>query len=399
MLAPATAPPKLATLVAMASISAMSINLFLPSLSRMAVHFGADYAVMQLAVSGYLGVTGLLQLIVGPLSDRYGRRPVTLVAVAIFVLATLGCLAARDATTFLVFRMLQGAVVTAMALSRAIVRDLVPPAEAASMIGYVTMAMALVPMVGPTIGGVLDEAFGWQAAFVLLAVAGTFVFILCWVDLGETNRARSTSLTAQFRAYPELFRSRRFWGYALSAAFASGAFFSFLGGAPYVAETAFGLSPVVLGLYIGCVPLGFALGNFLSGRYARRFGLTAMMTTGTLIACTGLSLMALLFLAGFEHPAVLFGLTASVGVSNGLTLPSATAGSLSVRPHLAGSAAGLSGALMVGGGALLAAITGALLTPESGAWPLILTMLGSSVAAFLAVLYVRRIDAREGPLA
>lgn len=136
MLRPTTTPPHITTLVLLAGIGALSMNIFLPSLAAMAEYFETDYALVQLSISAYLGVIGVLQLIIGPLSDRYGRRPVMLWALAIFTLSTLGCLFAESIEVFLFFRALQAAVAAGIVLSRAIVRDMVPANEAASMIGY-----------------------------------------------------------------------------------------------------------------------------------------------------------------------------------------------------------------------------------------------------------------------
>ena len=383
-------PPKLLTLVLLAGVGALNMNIFLPSLPSMAVYFQADYALVQLAVSAYLAVTAALQLVIGPLSDRYGRRPVMLGCLAIFLVATVACILAEDIVTFLIFRMVQAVVAAGLVLSRAIVRDMVPAAKAASMIGYVTMGMAMVPMVGPALGGVLDEAFGWQASFIFTLVFGIAVTVLVWFDMGETNPAPSASFGAQFRSYPELARSRRFWGYALVAAFASGAFFAFLGGAPFVASEILGMAPSELGVYFGGIALGYVIGNFLSGRYSEAVGLNGMMIVGALIAVGGLLIGALLFAAGVQTPLSLFGPILFVGLGNGVLLPSANAGMVSVRPHLAGSASGLGGALMIGGGAALSAITGALLGHGLGAWPLLGMMLASSLASLLMAYYVVR---------
>ena len=123
-----------------------------------------------LAISAYLGLTAVLQLVIGPLSDRFGRRPVMLGCFAIFLAATVGCILAPSIEVFLGFRLLQATIASGIVLSRAIVRDMVPPDQAASLIGYVTMGMSLMPMVGPMIGGFLDESFGWQSVFVFTLV-------------------------------------------------------------------------------------------------------------------------------------------------------------------------------------------------------------------------------------
>jgi Bcr/CflA subfamily drug resistance transporter len=352
---------------------------------------------VSLSIAGYLGITAVLQLIIGPLSDRFGRRPVLLAGLVIFILASLVCALATNIWIFLAFRILQGAIISGSALSRAVIRDMVSPQEAASLMGYVAMAMAIAPMLGPTFGGALDELFGWRANFFTFFALGIAIFALCWVDLGETNKSPSETFNKQFQAYPELYRSRRFWGYALCMAFSTGAFYSFLAGAPLVVDTLFDMSPAMLGFYMGTITAGFALGSYLSGRLARRYSLTTMMISGRIVACVGLMAGLMLFLAGLVHVASLFGATVFVGLGNGLTMPSSNAGALSVRPHLVGSASGLSGALTVAGGAVLTSITGAILTEENGVYALFGMMLFSSSVALIAALYVLMLNQREDP--
>lgn len=385
-------PPTLLTLVILAGVPALSMNMFLPSMPSMALYFSVDYAVIQLAISGYLAMTGLLQLVIGPLSDRYGRRAVLLASVSIFLVATLGCLLAPNAETFLFFRFLQAVIASGIALSRAIVRDVVDMRHAASMIGYVTTGMALMPMLGPVVGGLLEAWFSWQASFIVMLVFGVLILGLVIIDLGETNMTRTASFGAQFRQYPELLRSRRFWGYAMVTACASGAFFAFLGGAPYVGSQVLGVPPAQLGIYFGIIAFGYMGGNFVTGKFAAQLGPGPMMVGGALTSLFGMTLVACLFLAGIQTPASLFGGIFFVGFGNGLTLPSANAGQLSVKPELAGTASGLGGAIMIGGGAALSAITGALLGPETGAWPLILMMLGSLCCGLLATFYTLKIE-------
>lgn len=385
-----TTPPHIVTVVLIAGIAALSLNVILPSLPSIADDFDADYGLVASAVSGYLALTGILQLGLGPLSDRYGRRPVLLVSGVLFIVATLGCMLAPTIGVFLFFRMAQAAVASGLVLSRAIVRDMVPAHEAASLIGYVTMGMSLVPMIAPMVGGVLDETFGWRAVFLFSLIAGVAVFALVWADLGETNSRPSTSLSAQFKQYPALLRSRPFWGYALVAAFGSGVFFAFLGGGPWVARVVLDMSPADLGLHFGFPAFGYLIGNFLSGRYAGRVGLVGMMLAGCLATTLGVVIAAALFLFGVAGPFTFFAAMALTGVGNGLVLPSANAGVVSVRPDLAGSASGLAGALMIGGGAALSVAAGALVTTDLSAMGLVWVMLASSLLALFATLDVRR---------
>ena len=290
--------------------------------------------------------------------------------------------------------MLQGAIICGWVVSNAAIRDMVPPRQAASLLGYLAMAWAVAPMLGPMVGGALDELFGWRANFWALFALGLGLLGLCWANLGETNRTPSPTIAKQFRAYPALFRSRRFWGYALCMAFSTGAFYAFLGGAPLVAVTLLGLSPAALGFYMGTITAGFVLGSFLAGRYGKRYPLTTVMIAGRVVACAGLVAGLGFVTAGLVNTVTLFGATMCVGLGNGLTMPSSSAGAMSVRPDLAGSASGLAGAMTVGGGALLSSATGAVVT-EGGAYGLLGMMLFSSLMALAAALYVRWIDRRE----
>ena len=381
-------PPHILTLVLVAGVPALSLNIFLPSLPSMARHFGVEYHLIQLSVSLYLAMTAVVQLMIGPLADRYGRRSVLLLVTAIFVVASVGTILAPGYVSFMICRMAQAAIAVGFVLSRAIVRDMVAEDQAASMIGYVTMGMSVVPMAGPVIGGALDEIFGWQATFALLALSGIGLFALIWADLGETGGRRQTSFLDQAREYPDLFRSQRFWGYCLSAAFASGAFFSYLGGAPFVGSEIFGLSPAALGIYFGAPAVGYMAGNFLSGLFSVRVGLNRMMLAGALVTLAGMTVLALVTLAGFVTPLIFFGFTGLIGFGNGILLPSANAGMLSVRPALAASAAGIGGALLIGLGAALSAMAGAVLTPTSGPMPLILLMLVTSALSLACAIWV-----------
>lgn len=382
----------------MAGIAAMNMSAFLPSLPAMTAYFDTQYEVMQLSVSLYLAMTAVLQLVIGPVSDRYGRRSLTLACLAIFVVATLGCIAAPNIETFLVFRMMQGVVAVGLVLSRAIVRDMVPQNEAASMIGYVTMGMALVPMVAPMIGGALDQAFGWHATFWFLVAGGLGVLALCWADQGETAAGNGKTFADQMRDYPELLRSRRFWGYVFAAACASGSFFAFLGGAPWVASNVYGLSSFEAGIGFGAPAVGYAIGNGLSGRFSVRLGVNWMVRAGSILSAAGLVVATLLALVGADNAWLFFGFCTFVGLGNGMVIPNASAGMLSVRPHLAGTASGLGSSIMIGGGAALSVLAGMVLKLGHGSLPLLALMTVSVLFGLASILYVMRRERQTQPV-
>lgn len=395
MLSPATTQPSLGTLILITGVSALSLNMFLPSLVAIAEDFETSYAVVSLSIAGYLAVTAIVQIVIGPLSDRFGRRPALLVALVIFALASLGCLLADSIWVFLVFRLMQGAVIAGSALSPAIVRDMLPAQQAASVLGSISMAMAVAPMLGPMLGGVLDELFGWRSSFLAFAVIGCALFALTWKDLGETNKTPSETFGRQMRAYPALLKSQRFWGFALCMAFSTSAFYAFLAGAPLVALVLFDMSPGTLGFYLGSITVGFFFGSLVAARLAERYSLVAMMLAGRFVACIGLLIGIALLATGTVHEFTVFGATIFVGIGNGITMPSSRAGAMSVRLDLAGSAAGLSGALIVGGGAVVTWLSGAVVTENTAAWGLFGMMFATSFLGLLCAVWITLLDAKH----
>lgn len=386
-------PPRLLTLILLTGLSVLSLNMFLPSLSRIADGFEVDYTVASLAIGGYLAVSAVLQLIMGPLSDLVGRRPVILGGLVVFTIASVGCALAGDIWVFLGFRILQGAVVSGMVLSRAIIRDIAPPQEAAKLMGQVGVAMALAPLLGPVLGGVLDEAFGWRSNFVAFVIMGGVMLWISWRDLGETNANPSATFSAQFKTYPELFRSAIFWAYTVCLVFSVGGFYAFLGGAPVVGEAEFGLTPALLGVGMGSISGGFMLGNYLTGLWSGRVPMINLIILGRWVALVGSLVAFAIIWAGVSHPFVMFGGAIFVGLGNGLTLPGANAGVMSVDPRLAGSASGLSGALTIAMGAILTSLVAAMVVGPLGIFALMGAMILTSVSGLIAAYVIRWLEA------
>ena len=368
----------------------MAMNIFLPVLPAMADDFGASIATANLAVTVFLAATAIAQLFIGPMSDKFGRRPVLLSTTAIFAAATMLCIYAPTIEWLIVGRILQATCAASIALSRAIVRDLYDRSKAASMIGYVTMAMAVIPMLSPTLGGYVGEVFGWRAAFVVLLVVSLAMLLVIWFDLGETHQPAPANGRTQTQEYLSLLREPAIWGYVATSTFASGAYFAFLGGAPFVAAQVLDLSPTAIGAYFIFVAGGYMFGNFLAGRYSERIGIEPMMLHGGLVAASGVALSLALMTFLDPEPWYLFGPMALVGVGNGMTLPNANAGVVSVRPDLAGSASGLAGFMQIGGGALLATLAGLTISEANEGMPLYVIMFLSSVAGAFAAWMMRR---------
>lgn len=383
-------PPGLLTLILLSGISALGLNIFQPSLPGMALYFDVDYHLMALSVPAYLAVSAVVQILCGPISDKLGRRPVLFWSLLIFLVFTLGCIFAPNAGIFLMCRMGQAVGTTCMVLSRAAVRDMYDGPKAASMLGYVTMGMTLVPMLGPALGGILDQAYGWQANFWLLFACAAVTLWLFWIDFGETAHASGKTLVEQFREYPELLRSPRFWGYSLAAGWSAGSFFAYLGGAPFVGTHIYGLDSGELGLFFSAPAVGYFLGNYLSGRFSEQVGINPMVMCGTCINLFGVVLSLSISLVGLDTVWSFFGLMCFVGLGNGLAIPNGTTGAIGVRPHLAGTASGLSSAIMIGSGAALSALAASLLSEGSTATPLLVIMAASGLGGLVAITVVVR---------
>ncbi|WP_420564184.1 Bcr/CflA family efflux MFS transporter [Thalassobaculum sp.] len=391
----ASTPPHLVTLILLAATSTMTLNLIVPSLTNIAADLQADYAVISLALGGYLATTALVEFSVGPLSDRIGRRPVLLVALTVFTLASLAGAVAQSVETFLAARMLQAGVISGYVLSLAIVRDTHDGSEVARLLGKIAMAMAIAPMLGPMVGSLLDAALGWRAIFVLYGAIGAALLCLVWMDLGETLPGDDGSRDAALPGPGALIRQPLFWCYALCTTFSTGAFYIFLAGAPPIAARVFEIPTAGLGIFVGSITAGFMTGSFLGGRLSCRWATTRVMLVGRLVACVGLLAGMAVLSSGVVLPLLYFGSTIFVGIGNGLTMPSSNAGAMSVLPRLAGTAAGFTGGMTLAVGAVLTTGTGALIADRPEPMLLLALMFAASFAGLLAALGAIRLERRR----
>jgi Bcr/CflA subfamily drug resistance transporter len=378
----------------LSALAVLPVNIILPSLPNIAATFQADFAVVNLSVAGYAVVTALTQLIAGAMSDRYGRRPMVLMAVSIFIVASVGCAFATNIGIFLLFRAMQASISACFSVALVVIKETSGERKAASKFGYLAMGWAIAPMLGPMFGGLLDELFGWRAIFAVLAILGAPVLVLSMRELKETAAHSSRSNGNHLASYGQLLSSARFWGYALCMAFSMGTLYVFLGEAPLVVDKSLGGSSAQLGLYMGMVPAGFILGSFLAGRYASVNSLSATLVFGRLLTCMGLLVGLILSMLGTINVLAFFGPCMFIGIGNGLTMPAANTGVLSVRADLAGTAAGLAAAMAIAGGALVASIAGLLFAEPRTIHELLGVMLISASLALLAALYAALVDWR-----
>ena len=394
--APVRRPPVLA-LVAVSAMSPFAINSVVPSMPAIEHAFSTDYGRVQLILSLFLAAVAVSQIIIGPLSDRFGRRPVLLVGFAIFVAACAASPFAHSIEALIAMRVVQGASgCVGIVLGRAIVRDLFERRQAASMLGYVTMGLAVAPMLAPSIGGQLQEYFDWTAIFWFMAALGLGCLVVTWTHVPETNHHRTPKLSfgTMFSDFGRLLRSSEFLLFTANSSLATGVFFAFLGGAPYVSERMLHLSPGIYGLWFAVAPIGYATGNFITGRYTERFGVAKMILAGSALAFIAAILPGIFFALGFANATALFLPMMLIGFSNGLSLPSAISGAISVHPEIAGAASGLSGAAQIGMGAVLSAIVGAAFGAGASSTTMFVLM---GVAALLALAVAVAIFATNRP--
>ena len=268
-------------------------------------------------------------------------------------------------------------------MASAIVRDLFDGRTAAAKLATISSAMAIAPMLAPMLGGMLDAAFGWRSVFVLYVVMGIALLLVVSRDLTETRQVTDTDPTPPLSA---LLAQKLFWAYAFCMAFGVGTFFIFLTGAPFVASSKFGLNSAEIGIGLGSITGGFMAGAAISARFVERVGQARLIIAGRVLALSGLGLGAVAFTMSELAGWMLFATTLWVGVGNGLTLPNANAGALSVVPRLAGTAAGGVGALALVLGAALTALTTAILAGSPSTSALFGLMIGSMSVSTIAAI-------------
>jgi DHA1 family bicyclomycin/chloramphenicol resistance-like MFS transporter len=334
------------------------------------------------------------QLVFGPLSDRFGRRPVVLAGLALATVASTAAIFAASIATLVIARVAQSlGASTGQTIGRAIIRDLYDRQHAASMIGLVTSVVVLMPMIAPLIGGILDTLFGWEAIFAFTAAVSFAICAWAMLDLPETrNLSLGPNSERHFRAdLAALATSPRFFGYALCAGLGSAPFFSFLGAAPHVVVSMLGRTSAEYGLWFFVPSIGFMAGNFAVSRLTTRFGIDALIWWGIALTIAGCLLNVSVYVAlpGWEM-ATIFLPQIVIGFGNGLLLPTSIAGAVSIRPQVAGTASGVTGFVQMGIAAVAAQLGGHVISHAADALPMLLLMLIFGVATAAAVFTLVR---------
>jgi DHA1 family bicyclomycin/chloramphenicol resistance-like MFS transporter len=386
-----------AIIAASIAVTPMSVDMPLPALPEITRAFATSSSNTQLIISLFLIGFAAGQLVYGPVSDRFGRRPVMLGALALFLAASAICIAAGSIEVLLVGRFLQGAgAAGGMVLARACVRDIHGPNMARPMSIVVTFT-GLAPILAPSVGGAILAVAGWRDIFILLGVAATGMFVVIWLFLDETNPHRNPAATRpgpMLRTFGRLMASRIFVGFNLMIACMYGAMFTFISAFPFVLHDALGLAPSTIGFAFGGLMVGLIIGAMLSTRLSARRGVLTVLALGFTVLLTAGTALAALAAAGVATLAAVVGPLGLFMLGIGLTSPSAFAGALAPFPRTAGSASSLMGLFQWLGGAAMGALVVAL--HDGTARPMAFQILALLVVSvLLLVLVVRPAMARE----
>ena len=332
------------------ALQPIATDLYLASMPAIGDHFNVSVAATQLTLSIFIAGFAVAQLIAGPLTDRFGRRPVAIGGCALYVVSTLVAALAGSLETLIAVRFVQSVGTCCVVIcARAIVRDRHAPEQAAQVMARALAWMALAPLTGPWIGGWLQEVFGWRANFVAIALAGALMLWAAFTRLPETNQHRNPTATQPrelAKTYLRIFKSAQFRSHTFIATGTYCALFSFISGSPFVAIRVLELPARHFGLLFGGVICGFLAGAALGRRFIPRWGLIGTIRRGALVTGTaGLCLLAL-SLAGVQSIAALAVPMFFVMVAHGLLQPSSQMGAIGPFPREAGAAAALAGFLM-----------------------------------------------------
>jgi MFS transporter, DHA1 family, multidrug resistance protein len=351
---PATSRTTLLLLVAMTGVAPISLYMLVPALPMLATTFGRDISIAQMTVSLYMVGIACSQIIMGPLSDRFGRRPVLLAGLSLMVAASAACIFAETLPQLIAARFLQAlGGATGMVVSRAIIRDLYSRDRISAMISLVIAVMMIAQMLSPLTGGLLETAFGWRAIFYVITAASLVTAVAIAVALPETRRDRTEA--GGFRGdVGRLIRSRAFIGYLMCQVLASQIIFTFAGGGPYIVVTQMGRSSAEYGAWFATTGFAYLIGNLFCVRFAPRHSLEKLIWFGLALQFAGSLLNLVWGIAGLNQaPSWLFGTQMIVMFANAFVMSNSAAGVISARPEAAGTASGAMGFLQMGIGSLV----------------------------------------------
>ncbi len=372
-------------LAATSALGPAAMQILLPAIPVIRQELQVSTEVAQLTLSLSMFAIAIGTLVYGPLSDKFGRKPVMLLGLSITLFGSVCCLFAHSIGWLIVSRFIQafgGAV--GLVLARAIVRDVYGGQEAARVIATLVMVMVVIPMLSPALGGELMILFGWESVFVVIAVLTSLMALFLYKSLPETlvEPVPFAGVGAMLMNFVRLFQSRVFCGYAFCVTFVSVVFFSFISAAPEIMVSVLKRPATEYGYYFVMVPAGFMAGNYTTRYFGRSYSMNTMIGVGASIAVGGIGLTIALQLLGLHHPLALFAPVALAIFGNGITLPNAQAAAINEFPRFAGSASGLTGFLQMAFSGIAAQLVAIVF--NGTVYPLLVIMLGASLISLIS---------------
>jgi MFS transporter, DHA1 family, multidrug resistance protein len=383
-----------ALLVALGSFGSLTMSIYTPVMPSVGADLGAGSDSVKLTLTTYMLGFAVGQLFYGPMSDRYGRRPVLLVGVSFFIATTLACSLAPSIGSLIGLRVLQGlGAASGAVLSRALTRDAYSAHEMPVVMSWISLGMNISPSIGPTLGGFLGEWLSWRATFWFVGGFGLVLLLVSALGLAETNRHRSAQvdLGSLLRGSGEMLSDRHFLGYVLTLGFAMAINFGMLAGAPFILQDRLGFSPQEFGLISLLSIGGFTAGTFTNNRLVGRVAPRAIMSVAGWFHVFALVVMGTLSLSGVVAWWAIIGPHMVLSFGSGMIMPNSNAGALGLFPRLAGTAASWVGLAQMGMGALgtIAVAVLTLIGSRYVAMPLVIALMPFALLTVLSARLLR----------
>ncbi len=368
-------------LAAIITIGPLSVDLYLPAMPSMVGYFSTSLSQVQLTLSSYLFGFAIFHLVCGPLSDRFGRKPVLLAGMSLYVVMSLMCALSETIEELIVFRFFQAmGACCAPTLGRAVVRDVFPPHESVKALAYVSSLMALAPVIAPTIGGLLIKYGDWRLTFFVLVAAGMIAILLILFFVEESLPEKQTIHPANIlKNYMTLVKNSNYMGYVLTAAFLYASIFAFMSGASFVLIDFMQVRPEYFGFYFLPIVVGYISGNLLTARIAFRWRPNHLFQTGILLALAASLFMVLVCYLEWYHPLLIVMPVLFVTTGIGLVLPQAMAMALMPFAHMAATASAMMGFLQMLAASVAGLLVGIFLIDEP--MPMVLIILFTVIAS------------------
>jgi MFS transporter, DHA1 family, multidrug resistance protein len=384
----------IALLVALGSFGPLTMSIYTPVMPSVGHDLAATPDNVKLTLTTYMLGFAIGQLFYGPLSDRYGRRPVLIGGLLFFTATTFGCSFAGSVGDLIGLRVLQGlGAASGSVLGRALTRDAYTFKEMPLVMSWISLGQNIAPSLAPTIGGFLGAWVGWRATFWFVGGFGTILFLVALLGLGETNKFRGEriNLIGLLRGSGEMLRDRRFLGHILPLGFAFAMNFGMLAGVPFILQESLGFSPQEFGLIVLLSVGGFTAGTFVNNRLVGRVAPAAIIGFSGWFHVAALLIMAVLSLAGVVTWWAIIGPHMLLSFGTGMIVANANAGAVGMYPRLAGTASSLAGLAQMGMGAM-GTVTVAILSVVGSryiAMPMVLGLAPFAVATLLSARLLR----------